>query len=178
MTGTGTEQDPYLVKTPYDFMELKEKQGYARLENNIDFNDHEELKYGWGGSVSTGHYNLTFDGNKKEIRNIVFNDKHAQAIGFKKIYDTYFVNMVCMNSGRNDYVASLINAEENIHNSYNMMIIAPVGFSSHIPYNMNECTWNFTLQGYNNGIDYENVKMQRSHIIINCGTMKTDHTLF
>ena len=178
MTGTGTEQDPYLVKTPYDFMELHGKSGYARLENNIDFNDHEELKYGWSSGNTVNATELIFNGNKKEIRNLVFKDVELTRIEFKKIYDTYFVNMVCINCGYWSYVSALISAEENIHNSFNMMIMSPTRFASHIPGNMNECTWNFTLQGYDNSIDYEYVQMQRSHIIINCSTMKTDYALF
>ena len=158
MTGTGTEQDPYLVKTVDDFMRLNGKSGYAKLNNDIDFNDHATYKL---GIKYVAHAEgLHFDGNKKQIRNLVFKDfsgsSAGSAIEFGWMHDTYFVNMVCMHCEDSSGGYPLINInKENIHNSFNMMIMSPVRFSTHIPRNMNECTWNFKLQGYNNTLNFE-----------------------
>ena len=168
MTGTGTEQDPYLVKTVNDFMSLDGKTGYAKLNNDIDFNDHPTLKYGINFVAHAG--SLHFDGNKKQIRNLVFKDfngsSNGSALEFGWMYDTYFVNMVCINC--NDTSGSyypLINIKnENIHNSFNMMIMSPVRFSAHIPRNMNECVFNFSLQGWENKLSWEWIKITRSKI--------------
>lgn len=172
MTGTGTEQDPYLVKTVNDFMSLDGKTGYAKLNNDIDFNDHPTLKYGINFVAHAG--SLHFDGNKKQIRNLVFKDfngsSNGSALEFGWMHDTYFVNMVCINCQDSMKQYPLINiTKENIHNSYNMMIMSLQSnqFSTHIPRNMNECVFNFSLQGWEDKLNWEYVKITRSNINMN-----------
>lgn len=73
--GSGTEDDPWLIKTTDDFVLItttySENNGYRdkffKLENNLDFTGITFTPAGvkWGNS-----FNATFDGNDKEITNL------------------------------------------------------------------------------------------------------------
>lgn len=85
ISGEGTQLSPYLIEDVYDFLALEEKNGtaedikYAKLVNNIDYNDHDVYKNGlrWADFPKTKDYiydcnYIILDGNNKEVRNMVF----------------------------------------------------------------------------------------------------------
>ena len=171
MTGTGTQDNPWLIYTVDDFMSLNNKTGYAKLNNNIDFNDHATHKF--GVKFIADSEGLHFDGDGKQIRNLVFKDYNGSlsgsALNLGWINNVNFVNMVCLSCQDTSGNYPLINGKyENMHNSYNMFLTTPVngagGFKVYIPRYMKECTWNLSCKGLSNAINLGNIKIERTHI--------------
>lgn len=191
LPGKGTEAEPYLIEDVYDLCNLSEYNGasseelsYVKLTTNIDFNNHETLKYGAGyNQLNITGTNMVFDGNHKEIRNLYMKDryfwdggssttsglKEYPAFKFNYIHDTYFVNVVMNNCGGNadKYWSVWLKATECYHCSFNILILSPRTTKVCIPTVMNECTFNFTLQGYTSTFDFGGILIKRSHIIFN-----------
>lgn len=168
---SGTESNPWAVEDIYDLCNLSAYNGasstelsYVRLVNNIDFNHHNEFKYGCGfKKLNISGANMVFDGNNKEIRNLYLVDRvfvdvstsdstarEYPVFWFYNIHDTNFVNVVmerCKNYS-DSYSCGWVYATINEHNSYNIFSINMGSFRSHIPDNMNECTFN--IRAYQN----------------------------
>ena len=76
MTGTGTQADPYIITTIYDFCSISNGTSdanlkYYKLGNDIDFNDHNVYKMGVSATriINAPYTVLDEDGHK--IRNFV-----------------------------------------------------------------------------------------------------------
>lgn len=117
--GEGTEERPYLIEDVYDFLALEEKNGteedikYAKLVNNIDYNDHDKFRNGLRSTDFPNVYGdkkyvcecnyIVLDGNNKEIRNMVFiswyfgqfnNAENKNYLRFYEIKNCIFTNIV------------------------------------------------------------------------------------
>ena len=78
--GTGTETDPYLIKTPEDLKDFATYVGkglitteYILLKNDIDcssLTNFETIGFGIPTSTSNTYFKGTFDGNEKSISNL------------------------------------------------------------------------------------------------------------
>ena len=110
MTGSGTEASPYLVRTPYDFNEIRKKTSAVyRLVNNLDFsaaigipmsieggvlvrgdvNENAPCYNNGAGFIPIPSFSGTIDGNGKTIKGLT-------ACGS----DTYFGMIANLNGGK------------------------------------------------------------------------------
>lgn len=167
ISGEGTQLSPYLIEDVYDFLALEEKNGteddikYAKLVNNIDYNDHDKFK---NGLKSTDFPNvngsqkyvceckyIVLDGNNKEIRNMVFiswmfgqynNTENKNYLRFYEIKNCIFTNIVFSLCSHNEGYSPTWLAANKIQNCniscYN--IKSPIG--SIMPDGMYESTIN------------------------------------
>ena len=158
----GTETNPWAIEDTYDFMNMDSKKSSDKevcfmLKNNIDFNDHERLKYGW--TYSDKMVDVTwcrFDGDGKQIRNLVikginFNTYNTQRWKIKKLYNTHFVNLVDIDCSKGDGKWLEINSTGECRNcSFNIMHFSQTNLWNIIPTKSIGCSYNLA---YNSSDD-------------------------
>lgn len=193
MKGTGKKDDPWLVEDAYDFYKLKginrggqSNLSYAKLVKNIDFNSHDELKYGWLKSVHYMDSNmLVLDGNGKEVRNIVFKDRlfttytamgsieKIPGIEFSSVSNVKWVNIILLNSYGE---LSWLKSNNTSNCSFSITVFSPIDFAHAIPRNMDGCTvsvsGNIGALSFNTG----GTPIKRTHFILDL--IKTSGTVF
>lgn len=177
--GKGTQAEPWLIEDVYDFCELNNKnsseRSYAELVKNLDFNNHNELKYGWTKGKFIKANNIVFKGNGKEIRNIVFKNRafessgsmaeieSAPGIEFYQISDVKWVNIILISCyGTHSWLKS----NKTSQCSFSITMMTPRDFCHTIPRNMDECT--VAISGNMTGYRFEtnNTPISRTHFIL------------
>ena len=93
MTGSGTQDSPYLVSDVYDFCAINDGETYSgnyfKLTSDIDFNDHETYKNGISAAIISRD-SAILDGDGHKISNMTFSST-AQKIKFSSINNVEFV---------------------------------------------------------------------------------------
>ena len=106
LSGSGTENDPYLITTALDFLSInKNKSAYYKITNDLDFEDVIYTSIGKEGNSFTGY----LDGDNHILKNIYIlsNDDYQGLFGFTE--NATIKNMIIENihvSG-NNYVGGL-----------------------------------------------------------------------
>ncbi len=84
LTGTGSEEDPYILKTCTHLQNIDENTGkyfYYTLGNDIDCSDTKNWNSG-EGFKSIAHFTGSLNGNNKVISNLYINRPNESQIGF------------------------------------------------------------------------------------------------
>ncbi|MDD6388845.1 MAG: hypothetical protein PUA68_07285 [Bacilli bacterium] len=106
LSGSGTENDPYLITNALDFLSInKDKSAYYKITNDLDFEDVIYTPIGKEGNTFSGY----LDGDNHILKNIYIlsNDDYQGLFGFTK--NATIKNMIIENihvSG-NNYVGGL-----------------------------------------------------------------------
>lgn len=152
----GTVTNPWAIEDTYDFMNMDSKKSSDKeicfmLKNNIDFNDHEQLKYGW--TLSDKMVDVTwcrFDGDGKQIRNLVikgvnFNTYNTERWRIKNLYNTHFVNLVDMDCSQGGGKWLGVNSTGECRNcSFNIMHFSNTNLWCIIPTKSMGCSYNIS----------------------------------
>lgn len=189
--GSGvTVEDPILIEDVYDFLTIKgHNKGshaatyYAKMVNNIDFNDHPTYRYGFTSLKDIINGNrLILDGNNKEIKNLAFVNHNFQASGgagltLAGLHNAKFVNVTLI-SCKGDYGWLRVEGDE-YSNSHSVNVMSPKDFPHCLPNKMNGGS--FALKFRNTGTyiqsNWGNKPFTRCRIEID-SVSSTDNTVF
>ena len=151
MTGTGTENDPYIVDNIADFRTACQKSdAYVELSSDIDCNDNETMSDNFN---TLSIYCHKIDGKSYSIRNIYTAiDRNKSAFEFMSgritggIYNLNFEN-VFFNSTSCSFIDSLKNSSVKFYNcnfSGNINTSNSYAFCNNI-ISAEKCTFNFKV---------------------------------
>lgn len=197
--GSGvTAEDPILIEDVYDFLTIKgHNKGshaatyYAKMVNNIDFNDHPTYRYGFTSLKDIINGNrLILDGNNKEIKNLAFVNHNFQTSGGNSeissggagltlagLHNAKFVNVTLI-SCKGDSGWLKVEGDE-YSNSHSVNVMSPKDFPHCLPNKMNGGS--FTLKFRNTGTyiqsNWGNKPFTRCRIEID-SVSSTDNTVF
>ena len=131
MSGSGTENDPYLVKTPDDLFDIRnDLSACYKLANDIDLTEWIAEENPTNGWAPIDNFTGTFDGDGHTINGLYINRKTNNVGFFGTTSNAIIKNLVIdtPNIGGNEYVGALVgNALDTKGNLiYNISVVHAV----------------------------------------------------